>query len=204
MKKYTNWIISAILLIIFLIIGFYLITIENNVVDKTIYNAIIKIKSDISTKIFKVITFLASVKFMVIVSFITLVIRQIKNRTLILINILTNTILNLFLKNIFKRARPLDIMLVNEIGYSFPSGHTMIATTFYGFIIYLINKSNVSKKIKIIITILLTTLILLIGLSRIYLGVHYATDVIGGYLISISYLILFINFNKKEIKERVK
>lgn len=204
MKKYTNWIISTILLIIFLIIGFYLITIENNVVDKTIYNTIIKIKSDTSTKIFKIITFLASVKFMVIVSFITLIIKQIKNRTLILINILTNTILNLFLKNVFKRTRPLDIMLVKEIGYSFPSGHTMIATTFYGFIIYLINKSNISKKIKIIITILLTTLILLIGLSRIYLGVHYATDVIGGYLISISYLILFINFNKKKIKERVK
>lgn len=200
MKKYTKWIISTILLIIFLIIGFYLITIENNIIDQSIYNTIIKLKSDISTQLFKIITFFASIRFMIIISIIILLIKKIKNRHLIIINILSDVILNLFLKNIFKRTRPLDIMLIKEKGYSFPSGHTMIATIFYGFIIYLIAKSNISKNIKIITITSLTILILLIGISRIYLGVHYATDVIGGYLISISYLILFIHIiNKKEL-----
>ena len=76
----------------------------------------------------------------------------------------------------------------------------MMAVAFYGLLIYIINKSNLSKNKKIISTIVLSLLTFLIGLSRIYLGVHFASDVIGGFALSLAYLIVFIKFiyTKKE------
>lgn len=89
--------------------------------------------------------------------------------------------LNDFLKWVFKRARP-DIQPLIEIdSYSFPSGHAMGSIIVYGFIIYLLWKSRFSNQAKSMLTALFAILILLIGFSRIYLGVHYPSDVIAGY-----------------------
>lgn len=95
------------------------------------------------------------------------------------------------LKNTFLRERPTGINIISETGYSFPSGHSLTAMAFYGFIIYLIYKSNIKNK-KIYI-ILLGLIIFLIGISRIYLGVHFATDVLAGFIISIIFLICYIH-----------
>ena len=102
------------------------------------------------------------------------------------------------------RERPLELMIITEDGYSFPSGHAMAALGFYGFIIYLICISNSKKFIKIVFSILLGLLIFLIGVSRIYLGVHYASDVLAGFLISGAYLILYVILFKKVLKRGVK
>jgi len=202
MKKHSKWIVSSISIILFLLIGLYLINIEDNIVDKTIYNLIISTKSNTMTTIFKIITSFASIKFMLLACIVVLFLKKLKHlRFLIILNIINDTILNTILKLIFKRERPIDLMIVEETGYSFPSGHTMVAAIFYGFIIYLVSKSKYKKKTKIIINTILTILILLIGISRIYLGVHYATDVIASYLISISYLILFTHFIDKKINK---
>lgn len=72
----------------------------------------------------------------------------------------------------------------------------MVSAGFYGLIIYLIAKKVKNKWIKYISCTLLSVLILLIGLSRIYLGVHYPSDVIGGFLVSIIYLIMIVNIIK--------
>ena len=98
---------------------------------------------------------------------------------------------------IIARPRPDILRLVYETGYSFPSGHAMVATGFYGFLIYIANKKIKNKALRRCITILLTLLIFLIGISRIYLGVHYATDIIGAFIIGIIYLVIFINILKK-------
>ena len=116
------------------------------------------------------------------------------------------TLLNQLLKRIIQRPRPEGYRLITENGYSFPSGHSMASMAFYGFIIYLIWKLVKNKKIKYLETGILGIFIFLIGFSRIYLGVHYASDVVGGFAISIAYLIMFTNIikpklqNKKEIK----
>ena len=86
--------------------------------------------------------------------------------------------------------------LIEEQGYSFPSGHSMVSTAFYGLLIYLIYKNVKNKYIKYTLCTILSILILIIGLSRIYLGVHYVSDVIGGVCFSIAYLIIFINVFK--------
>ena len=99
--------------------------------------------------------------------------------------------LNLMLKNIVERPRPIGYRLIDETGYSFPSGHSMISAAFYGLIIYFIWKNVKNKKLKYISCALLGLLIAFIGISRIYLGVHYASDVLGGFIISIAYLIIF-------------
>ena len=119
---------------------------------------------------------------------------------MIAINSVNSSIINKILKAIFVRPRPNVLRLIKQGGYSFPSGHAMASMTFYGFLIYLIIKSNINKNIKILLTSLLTILILLIGISRIYLGVHYASDILAGYLVSIIYLILFTSvINKLDI-----
>lgn len=202
MKKHKKWFISSLCIILFLLIGLYLINIKDNIVDKTIYDLVISTKSNIMTIIFKIITTLASVKFMLLACIIVLFLKKLKHlRFLIILNVINDTLLNTILKLIFKRERPFDLMIIEESGYSFPSGHTMVAAIFYGFIIYLVSKSKYKKKTKIVINTILTILILLIGISRIYLGVHYATDVIASYLVSISYLIIFTHFIEKYQKK---
>ena len=103
------------------------------------------------------------------------------------------TILNQLLKRILQRPRPTEYRIIEETGYSFPSGHSMISMAFYGYLIYLIYKYVKNKYIKWISIVLLSILICAVGISRIYLGVHYTSDVLGGFLISISYLIIYIS-----------
>ena len=78
----------------------------------------------------------------------------------------------------------------------------MVSMAFYGFIIYLIQKYVKNKYIKWTLTIILDILIISIGISRIYLGVHYTSDVLAGFLVSISYLIIYIGVVNKFIIER--
>ena len=79
----------------------------------------------------------------------------------------------------------------------------MASAAFYGFLIYLIYKKIENKKLKIILMTILSLLILLIGVSRIYLGVHYTSDVFAGFCVSISYLAIYTHIiddfiNKKD------
>ena len=112
------------------------------------------------------------------------------------------TILNQLLKRILQRPRPTEYRIIEETGYSFPSGHSMISMAFYGYLIYLIYKYVENKYVKWILISLLSVLICLIGVSRIYLGVHYTSDVLGGFLISISYLVIYISAANKFFVEK--
>ena len=127
---------------------------------------------------------------------------MIKNKKIGLLigtNLVIVTILNQVLKFILQRPRPTEYRIINEIGYSFPSGHSMVSMAFYGFLIYLIYKNVKNKYLKLSLISILSLLIVMIGISRIYLGVHYTSDVCAGFLISISYLVLYINLANRFI-----
>lgn len=114
--------------------------------------------------------------------------------------------LNLVLKYIFSRPRPI-LPLDEAFGFSFPSGHAMVSFSFYGLLLYIVWREVDQKKLKYGISIFLLLLILLIGFSRVYLRVHYATDVLAGFavgglwlIISLALLRLLEKFSRKKIE----
>ena len=201
MKKNIKWIISTISLITFLILGYLVKTNNEILIDTVVYNFIFKFINDNLTPIVKLITFLGSATSIITITVMVLIV--LKNKKIGLFMILDLIIITIFqyiLKPIYGRLRPVEINLIEETNYSFPSGHSLTAMAFYGFIIYLIYKSNL--KYKKVYMVLLGILILSIGLSRVYLGVHFITDVLGGFVFSIFYLIIFIDIIKKYLYEK--
>ena len=205
LKNYGKYIIVGIGIVIFGIIATLLLIDKIAPFDNIIYNAIISLKSDSVTTFFKLITKLCNEKFIIIATvliFITLLFKKKKIGFILTLNVLLCSGLNTVIKHIFLRPRPVGLKLIKQGGYSFPSGHSMMAVAFFGILIYLVCKSKWKKSIKILLSSLLTVLILLIGISRIYLGVHFASDVLAGFAIALSYLIIFTsvvfkNKNKK-------
>jgi undecaprenyl-diphosphatase len=105
---------------------------------------------------------------------------------------LSSLALMIVLKNLFGRSRP-DIPLLEEAkGLSFPSGHALMSVTFYGLLIYI--TWNMVKKtwLKWTLSIFFAVLIFLIGFSRIYLRVHYPSDVIAGFSVGFLWLAIAI------------
>lgn len=109
------------------------------------------------------------------------------------VNLCVAAMMNFLFKTFFHRARPDILVLVHAGGYSFPSGHSMVGAAFYGYLIYLCI-IFFKKPWKQFFSVLLFLLILFIGLSRIYLGVHYASDVIGGFLAGFAWLTILLSF----------
>lgn len=96
------------------------------------------------------------------------------------------------LKQLFNRPRPAIPLLEHAKGLSFPSGHALMSVTFYGLLIYIIFKGVKNKNVKWSLITLLILLIMIIGFSRIYLRVHYASDVIAGYCIGFLWLVFAV------------
>ena len=190
-------IFSIVLFIIFLLgvyFNEYLIWI-----DDFSYSIVSLFISDTMTTIMKFITFFADPIWCILFSVLVIIFWK-KIRKAFLINLILVFMLNYILKLIFSRTRPIDINIITETGYSFPSGHAMISLAIYGFLAYLLWKSD--YKYKKIGVSLLVLLIVLIGISRIYLGVHYTSDVIAGFIVSLGYLLLFIDFIYPKIKDK--
>ena len=97
------------------------------------------------------------------------------------------------IKNIIDRPRPpLINALVAESTYSFPSGHTFVAIAFYGLLVYFVIQSGKNKLLKIISFILGLSLIVLVGISRIYLGAHWPSDVFASVAVGAAWLTILI------------
>ena len=112
-------------------------------------------------------------------------------------NLIVITLFNQSLKVLFQRERPVGYNLIDASGYSFPSGHAMVSMAFYGLLIYIIYRLVKNKTLRNILIFINVIIIILIGISRVYLGVHFMTDIIAGYCMSILYLLLFIKIIKK-------
>ena len=102
------------------------------------------------------------------------------------------TILNSLIKHLVQRTRPEALHLVTEHGYSFPSGHSITSLFSYGLAIWLVWQYVDNRTVKWILTIVLAIPMILVGPTRVYLGVHYPTDVLGAWCLAIAAIVLMI------------
>lgn len=201
-KKNLRWIIFLILILIFIKIAEDVFEKEIFQFDEAIYNFLVNHRNTALNIFFKNITQLGSAIVLAIITILCVIlIKDKRYKILVPANLATIAAMNILLKNIFERPRPNKLRLIEETGYSFPSGHAMASTAFYGILIYIAYKKIKNKKLRNITCIMLAILILLIDISRIYVGVHYVSDVLGGTCLSIAYLIIItkiLDLNEKE------
>lgn len=188
-----KWFYFTVCMLIFLFLVKNLFENQLDGFDNLAYGIVTSIKCEFITGFFKLVTNMAGIFVLLTISFMLIVVfKQKLYWASIFINLLLTGLMNLAFKQLFLRIRPTEVeLLVDESGYSFPSGHSMVAAAFYGFIIYIIWKTGLNKWLKILGTGIAVSVILIVGMSRIYLGVHFASDVIAGFSVSVAYLIVY-------------
>ncbi|KHF37925.1 hypothetical protein LQ50_24445 [Halalkalibacter okhensis] len=189
--------LGVVPLISFSVLTYYVMTEQTLQIDHRIITFIKNIEHPQVTKGMKALSFIGNTWPVVFISIILLFViykiyRKRDEVLLFIIVSLGSTGINQVLKYAFKRERPLLDPLIHESGYSYPSGHSMAALSLYGIITFLFWRhiqSSIGRNVLIIFSIIM---ILSIGLSRIYLRVHFPSDVLGAYLLSGFWLFLTI------------
>jgi len=181
---------------------------ELAVFDSMIYGKIFLMITSGMTIVMKVITFAGSGLVLVLIS-LGIYILLIRNKKsirfghFIVFNLLLSTLLNELFKFAFHRGRP-DILRLTDIsGYSFPSGHSMVSLSFYGLLVYFSIK-HIRVPWNCLLSTLLCLLVLTIGISRVYLGVHYASDVLAGFSAGMAWLGVYITLMEKYFRPSAK
>ena len=179
-----------ILLIVMSIVLFIILVIAINAdilsgFESWVYFESVEHMSDILTNILIFITNFGGPIGISLICITIFLIPKLRNKLGLPVSIAVSTsfILNIILKLIFARERPDILRLVTENSYSFPSGHAMINMALYTVLIIYAYKFIKSKRIKYPLIIAMMLLVIAIGFTRIYLGVHYAGDIIGGWLL---------------------
>jgi membrane-associated phospholipid phosphatase len=154
--------------------------------DQHIIDIVTGIRTPLITEIMKLITALGSAPVLIslavlAVCFLIVKRKNARDAVMLVIALGGASYLNWILKLDFHRSRPDPPSLVLATGYSFPSGHAMIAFVFYGMLVYLLLANFRRNMRAYLLAFSLALLVLAIGISRIYLGVHYPSDVMAGY-----------------------
>lgn len=120
-------------------------------------------------------------------------------------NLALTGLLVAFLKNVYQHSRPAIQHLVEEGGFSFPSGHALASTLIFGTLLIIVSQRIKSVQTKRILQSLMIVMIFIIMTSRVYLGVHYPTDVLGSFLLGLGILhIEFPYYDKLRFQWRFK
>lgn len=128
--------------------------------------------------------------FLIIIGILFYKKRKMEGISLVVLTLISAGLLEL-IKEIVQRPRPLDALLI-DTSSSFPSGHALMAVVFFGTLFYLFEHHLKSSKTKVSLTVLATLVVLIISLSRIYLNVHWISDVLGSFMLGIFLLVSFI------------
>ena len=199
MKK--RKIMGLILLIGFIVLTILLLTNNISSFDDFIYKYFFQMRNKFFDIFFIFFTRLGDIIPVTIITICLLMIFNKEDRYILGSSMIITLLINQGLKYIIQRPRPpIEERLIEQGGYSYPSGHSMMAMCLYGVLIYLINTKLKNRKLKIILTIILSIIILLIGVSRIYVRVHYPSDVLGAYLLTILILIINITLINNHIR----
>ena len=200
---------SLIIFLSLLTFGYFSDTILENekiIFDASVSHAIMSIRSPFLTSIMIAITNIGTYG-VTIASFGILIFlivkRHRKEAILFFIIVAMGALVNVLLKLLLHRVRPDISPLVVETDYSFPSGHSMASFIFFSTLAYFSYHFTKSRKISIIVSIVSVIFILLIGISRVYLGVHYPSDVLGGYLAGLLWFLTIIVLDRAIILYRL-
>ncbi|MBF2174306.1 phosphatase PAP2 family protein [Staphylococcus epidermidis] len=202
MNRWKRISLLIVFTLIFGIIAFFHESRLGKWIDNEVYEFIYSSESFITTSIMLGATKIGEVWAMVALSLLLvayLMLKRFKIETLFFVIVMSlSSTLNPLLKNIFDRERPTLLRLIDISGFSFPSGHAMGSTSFFGSAIYVINRhdSSISKGVLIGLCALF---ILLISTSRVYLGVHYPTDIIAGIIGGAFCIVLSTLILKKQL-----
>lgn len=199
MKKYINkkafiLMIGAAVLFLFMVQNYNLFFIRR--IDEGMISWLLEHTNYFMIYVFEIITVFANWQVIILLSVVIFAFARDK-----VLAALTAVIsgfgflINETLKQTMQRPRPTVMHLTNAGGYSMPSGHSLTAVVFYGLILMFFASQIKDKKYRYLSYVLLITLISLIGFSRIYLRVHYVSDVIAGF--SLGLVILTIVYNLK-------
>ena len=192
----NNYILIILFTLVVMLTVFIFIGVTSKM-DYYILTNISKVRTDFLTKLMILISEIGSWYFIIVLLFTCiLLIKKLKDNIILVINSLGVLGLNYLIKLIFRRARPVQFMMIKIGGYSFPSGHAMVSFSLFTTLLIFINKYIKNKNIKLILQIICLFLIIMMPISRVYLGVHYFTDVVTGMLISA----IIILIEKKYLK----
>ncbi len=203
-KKF-KWITVRFILALILFLGilFAFVAIADEIVlehengfDQSISKSISSIVSPSLTRLMQTATFFGSSNFL-FPAYIVLIVFYFSRKQMrlvldiIMVGLTSTSILYLF-KEIFKRQRPLDPLIQNVTGFSFPSGHSFSSFTFFGLIIYILWKADIRRSWKLMVSAILFLIASTIAFSRVYLRVHYPSDVVAGFCLSVIWLMLSV------------
>lgn len=160
--------------------------------DEAGYLLVRSLECDFFDNYFLFVTRMGNENVIIIFIIMLLFVLKDRERILLLFSSLISVVSNQGIKHLLMRKRPDVLHLIKQGGYSYPSGHSMIAVAVYGLLIYFVCSKIKNKYLKYGLSLLLVLLIISIGISRIYVGVHYISDVLGGFLLAIIELILLI------------
>ncbi len=182
---------TALLTLIFVI---WLVFIANNTrPDEVVFDLVAPYTNGERTDWMKKITFLGNHQFLIPANLLLIAffiyVKKHKDAILVTVVALSSLGLMSLLKNLVQRYRPSSPLVDGITNFSFPSGHALMSVAFYGLLAFYAIKMINNPVIKVSILLLLFAVTLLIGFSRIYLRVHYTTDVIAGFSIGICWML---------------
>jgi membrane-associated phospholipid phosphatase len=189
----TKRIATGVSFVIFLFVIWLVFIAEKTWPDETVFNTLSPYRSEGGTFLMRLITFLGNDAFLIPANLLLIlffiIAKRHKDALVVTVVALSSLGLMFLLKNSFQRIRPVAPMVDGISNYSFPSGHALMSLAFYGLLIIYAARHIQNRILRQSIYLLLGFLILLISFSRIYLRVHYTTDVIAGLSIGVCWLI---------------
>lgn len=189
-RKY-QWLLIGCMLVQFALIASQVMANPVNTFDETLRHQIYQCRNPLLNAVFITITYMGNWQTITLLAVVLLFLPRTRREIGVPFAVisLSSTVAYKLVKEFFQRPRPeLDVRLIPQGGYSFPSGHSMNCMVCFGILIYLIQRYCPNRKAANILTVVLLLLIGAIGFSRVYVGVHFPTDVLGGWTLGIAFL----------------
>lgn len=199
-----RWIIMFTGLLLFGILAWFAASGDELLFDTVIRQWFYSIRNQLLTVVLKVITYMGNWQSITVLCIVLLVIPGTRKKYGIPVSsgAVFVTALNKGIKVIFQRPRPdVSFHLIQQGGYSFTSGHSITSMVVFGMLIWLVRKYVKDRKKANILTVLLAIPWIFIGPSRIYMGVHYPTDVLAGWSLGAAVLMVMISIEDKYTKK---